>query len=232
MKAKKSFSLFGVLIIMISTVVFIAACTQATGNTGNTGNTTGNTGNNNSAGKVVQVGATGEADPALKGTEWNSRDTGLSFSEKGNTVQIYKYGMAIYKKEGKKISFDLSAQIKIDKAMTKDDFITTAKAEIKEKIAELEKRKKEAGSDAEKAKLEKDIKETKEFLQQLDNPDAEMQAMIKNTLEFLKKRGAALEPYKTFEGTLTGDKLEIEKFPVYDGQTNKVTVTNITFTKK
>ena len=226
MKAKKSFSLFGVLIIMISTVVFIAACTQATGNTGNTGN-------NNSAGKVVQVGATSEADPALKGTEWNSPDKYLSFSEKGNTVQIYRYGMAIYKKEGKKISFDLSAQIKIDKAVTKDDFITTVKAGIKEQIAELEKRKKEAGSDAEKAALEEEIKETKELLQQLDNPDEEMQAMIKNKFEFLKKCGAALEPYKTFEGTLTGDKeLEIEKFPVYDETTNKVTVSKIKFIKK
>ena len=59
-----------------------------------------------------------------------------------------------------------------------------------------------------------------------------MQAIIKEDIEFLKKRGAALEPYKTFEGTLTGDnELVIEKFPVYDEQTNKVTVTNITFTK-
>ena len=225
MKAKKSFSLFGVLIIMISTVVFIAACTQATGNTGNTGN-------NNSAGKVVQVGATSEADPALKGTEWNSPDKYLSFSEKGNTVQIYRYGMAIYKKEGKKISFDLSAQISIYKTMTKDNYIKLMKAFEKEQIAELKKRKEKAESDEEKAQLEKDIKEAEKVLQQLDNPDEEMQAIIKEDIEFLKKRGAALEPYKTFEGTLTGDKLEIEKFPVYDETTNKVTVSKIKFIKK
>ena len=221
MKAKKSFSLFGVLIIMISTVVFIAACTQANGNTGN-----------NSAGKVVQVVPTGEADPALKGTKWNSGKRGLSFSEKGNTAWIETCGAAIYKKEGTKISFDLSAQISIYKAMTKDDLITTAKAEIKEEIAELEKRKKEAGSDEEKAKLEKEIKEAEEFLQQLDNPDAEMQSMIQKRLEFLKKRGAALEPYKTFEGTLTSDnELVIEKLPVCDNE-NKVMIVNITLKRE
>ena len=116
--------------------------------------------------------------------------------------------------------------------MTKDDFITTAKAEIKEKIAELEKRKKEAESDEEKAKLEKDIKEAEKVLQQLDNPDEETQARIKEGIEFLKKRGAALEPYKTFEGTLTSDnELVIEKLPVCDNE-NKVTIVNITLKRK
>ena len=225
MKAKKSFSLFGVLIIMISTVVFIAACTQANDNTGNTGS-------NNSAGKVVQVVPTGEADPALKGTKWNSGKRGLSFSEKGNTAWIETCGAAIYKKEGTKISFDLSAQISIYKTMTKDDYIKMMKASEKEWIAELKKRKEKAESDEEKAKLEKDIKEAEEFLQQLDNPDEETQAIIKEGIEFLKKRGAALEPYKTFEGTLTGDnELVIEKLPVCDNE-NKVTIVNITLKKK
>ena len=228
MKAKKSFSLFGVLIIMINTVVFIAACTQANGNTGNTGNT----GSNNSAGKVVQVVPTGEADPALKGTEWNSGKRGLSFSEKGNTAWIETCGAAIYKKEGTKIRFDLSAQISIYKTMTKDNYIKMIKASKKEWIAKLKKRKEKAESDEEKAQLEKDIKEAEKVLQQLDNPDEEMQAIIKEDIEFLKKRGAALEPYKTFEGTLTGDnELVIEKLPVCDNE-NKVTIVNITLKKK
>ena len=43
MKQRKVVSLIGVLIVMISTVAFMTACSQANSNNGNTGNNGGNT---------------------------------------------------------------------------------------------------------------------------------------------------------------------------------------------
>ena len=225
MNGKKLF-LPCVLIVMISMVACMTGCAH-TSNTDSSGHVPG-TGS-------MEITPTGEADSALKNTVWAARagkDLALSFREKGNTVWMGGLGEVVYSKEGEKITFDLSALITIYNAITVDEYIVVQKTEVKEGIALLEKMI-EAGGDAEKKKdLEEGLQQLKSLLPMLENPDSEIREVFKEIFPLVKKMPTALEPYKTFEGTFNGNELTVERFPVYDAQSNTVTPTKVIYKKR
>ena len=221
MKQKRLVSMIGALVVIISAVVLITGCPQANNAKDDTG---------------FEVKPTGKADPALKGTRWESTaNVSIEFTENGNIANI-SGAQALYTVEGEKISFDLSSQISNFKNMTEAKLIQEEKNEVKKDIVELEKDIKEAeskGDEQTKKKLEKDLEKAKGWLNALEHPDEDLQEEIKGEVKKMHIYASKMEPYAKFEGIFNSEKtkLTIEKFPEYDRQNEKVTVKEVTFEK-
>ena len=203
MKEKKLLSLFGVLLIMIGTVVVMTGCKQANDNKGN------------AAGDGLNIQPTGEADPALKGTKWRANENGLSFAEKGNTVSMYAFE-SVYTVNGSTISFDFSKSVKAWSAMTVDTYINWEIAMITKDIAELEDLLKKEQDAEKKKEYEARIKKAKGDLEITKNLSPEEKNGYAKGVEASKKAAKALEPHAKFDGTFNADKTEltIAKCPV------------------
>ncbi|MGF7110458.1 hypothetical protein [Treponema pedis] len=226
MKQRKVVSVIGALVLIISAVVFITGCSQPNSNKENTGNNGG----------TLEVQPTGKADPALKGTRWESTaDVSIEFTENGNIANI-SGDQALYTVEGEKINFDLSSQISNFKNMTEAKFIQENKSLVKNHIAELEKEIKEAeknGDEQKKKEKEKDLEKAKGWLNALEHPDEDLQEAIKEEVKKIHAYASKMDPYAKFEGIFNSEKkkLTIEKFPHYDWRTKEVAVKTIVFEK-
>ena len=219
MKAKKLLSWFGVLIMMMSTVAVMARCNHANDNKGNTtnnsnSNNNGNTTNNGNIDGGLNIQPTGEADSALKNTEWESQPdvrNKLFFSEKGNTVNMYVFH-SVYTVNGSTVSFDFSKSVQAWSALTFDAYINWQIAGLNKYLTELEMLLNNEQNAAQKTEYEEKIKSAKEHLNKLKNPSAEDRKDFEN----INKEAKAIAPYAKFEGTLNADKTEltIEKCPM------------------
>ena len=227
MKQKRFVSVIGALVLIISAVVLITGCSQPNSNKENTGNNGG----------TLEVQPTGKADPALKGTSWESTAyVAIEFTENGNIANI-SGDQALYTVEGEKINFDLSSHIAIFKNMTEATLIQESKSRTKKDIVELEKDIKEAekeGEEQKKKELEKRLEETKERLKTLENPDAKKKEEIKEGVKNMHTYASKMEPYAKFEGIFNSEKtkLTIKEFPEYDWTNKKVIIKEIVFEKK
>ena len=127
MKQKKLLSVFGVLIIMIGTVAVMTGCPQANGNKDNIAD-------------GLNIQPTGEADPALKGTEWypvSFDNVHLSFAEKGKTVRMGSFE-SVYTVNGLTVSFDFSKSAQAWSTITVDTVLKLEIAAANKEIAEVE----------------------------------------------------------------------------------------------
>ena len=224
MKEKKLLSLFGVLLIMIGTVVVMTGCKQANDNKGN------------AAGDGLNIQPTGEADPALKGTGWgavSSDGVSISFAEKGNTVSMYAFE-SVYTVNGSTISFDFSKSVKAWSAMTVDTYINWNIAMITKDIAELEDLLKKEQDAEKKKEYEARIKKAKGDLEIAKNLSPEEKDEYAEDVEASKKAAKALEPHAKFDGTFNADKTEltIAKCPVLKNDFTTVEVKPVVFKKR
>ena len=205
MKQKKLLSMFGVLIIMIGTVAVMTGCPQANGNKDNIAD-------------GLNIQPTGDADPALKGTEWHPvsfDNVHLSFAEKGNTVRMGSFE-SVYTVNGSTVSFDFSKSAQARSAITVDTVIKLEIAALNEDIAKGEALLKKEQDAAKKKEYEEAIESLKKYLEYLKNLSSEEKDEIAKKIEPDKKAAKALEPHAKFDGTFNTDKTEltIEKFPV------------------
>jgi len=158
MKAKKLLSWFGVLIIMIGTVVVMTGCNHVNDNKGNTANNSninnnGNTTNNGNIDDGLNIQPTGEAAPALKGTQWKSDSGNLFFDSEGNTAKMYGFD-SVYTVNGSTVSFDFSKSAKAWSTLTVKTYIDWQITMENKYIAELE----------ELAKKEQDATKKKKYV--------------------------------------------------------------------
>ena len=209
MKAKKLLSWFGVLIIMIGTVIVMAGCNQANDNKGDNGNT--------SDGLYIQP--TGEADPALIGL-WvkpNSK-AAFSFDRKGNIVSMNSLYQSVYTVKGFTVSFDFVQSMKAFKVITIDSYINFAIAEKQKRIVTLEELLNTSENPEMRKEYEEEIKKAKEKIQEYKNMTQKEKDDWVVSMNGIKEEAKALEAYAKFEGTLNADKTEltIEKFPLIE----------------
>ena len=167
------------------------------------------------------IQSTGKADPALKGTRWSYNDEAatmirtISFAADDRNVANVDYKEAIYTVKDKTVSFDYSQYIRLWKSMTVDRFIQLTIAETKKEIAEIENQLKAEKDAAKKKALEQRITRMKEILQYYQNVTQEQKNELAEDLTEQREMLTALEKYATFSGTLDGETITVEKFPVH-----------------
>ena len=167
------------------------------------------------------IQSTGKADPALKGTQWSYNDKAammirtISFAADDRNVADVDHQEATYTVKDKTISFDYSQYIQLWKSMTVDRFIQLTIADLKESLDEEEKRLKAEKDAAKKKELEQLITRMKKSLQHYQNLTQDQKNELAEDLKEEKEMITALEKYATFSGTLDGETITVEKFPVH-----------------
>lgn len=99
--------------------------------------------------------------------------------------------------------------------MTVDRFIQLTIAETKKEIAEIENQLKAEKDAAKKKELEQRITRMKEILKYYQNVTQEQKNGLAEDLKEQREMLTALEKYATFSGTLDGETITVEKFPVH-----------------
>lgn len=191
-----------------------------------------------------EVKPTGKADPALKGTRWDTTGRTIAFEvEDTNIVYVSARETgcqeATYSVNGTTVSFDLTQSVQLHKSMTVDKLIKEDIAMFENDIAQLEKDLKAAqaaNNKAEEKRIQKELEWNRRRLNDLKNSTEEELQEIASYIESMKQYVAKLEPFAKFTGTLNPEKtqLTIEKFPVgvWDGvKFDRIEIKTLIFTK-
>ena len=192
-----------------------------------------------------EVKPTGKADPALKGTRWDTTNRIIIAFAVEDTNMVYfstpEVGNqeATYSVNGTTVSFDLTQYVQLYKSMTVDKFIKKDIAIFENAIAQLEKDLKAAqaaNNKAEEKRIQDDLETKRSVLKLLKNPTEEVQRDVAGYIEFMKQYVVKLEPFAKFTGTLNPEKttLTINKFPVavwVGEKCDRIETKMLTFTK-
>ena len=192
-----------------------------------------------------EVKPTGKADPALKGTRWDTTNRIIIAFAVEDTNMVYVSARevgnqeATYSVNGATVSFDLTQYVQLYKSMTVDKLIKKDIAMFENAIAQYEKYLKspEAANNTDEKKRIQDLQErAKTLLNDLKNPTEEVLQEKASLIEFMKQYAAKLEPFAKFTGTLNPEKttLTIEKFPVavwVGEKCDRIETKMLTFTK-
>ena len=191
-----------------------------------------------------EVKPTGKADPALKGTRWDTTDRTIAFAvEDTNIVYVSARETgsqeATYSVNSATVSFDLTQSVQLYKSMTVDKLIKKDIAMLEDAIVQLEKDLKAAqaaSNKAEEKRIQKELEEQRSVLNDLKNTTEEGLRELASYVEDMKQYAAKLEPFAKFTGTLNPEKtkLTINKFPVavwVGEKCDRIETKMLTFTK-
>ncbi|MGP1575907.1 MAG: hypothetical protein ACTTH7_00180 [Treponema sp.] len=236
MKVMQPFPCLAILIIILSTMISLSACTQVHDTKSSIGNIARTKSTDNSS--LMNIQPTGDADTELSNTDWitnQSNDIGtINFNKTGNIVHITHYGNILYEKqpETSKIIFDASPFINLSKTITLDRYIEEQKRLTKTSITTRKKKLADPKlTGDEKAKQDEALKTEENYLQKLERLTPETTAELTTIVNNLKSLALALESHKAFEGTITGNELTIEKFPVCNAAGNGIVISKVVFKK-